>query len=201
MRQARSQDDALAWRAAHIAMRLLIERWAGPRWRGHEMSSVPGARPQLDGAPLSFNLSHSPRFALVGLSMLDPIGVDIEEDRDVSISPERRAKLISYASALVPDVALPADEQARFLQSWVRIEALSKADGRGIGPALKASGASGAGPEGATTPALGAAIQHLAVRDIAAGPGIFAAAASATLPEPIALLQFPTSADGIAALI
>ena len=131
-------DTAVAaeWLAAHVGLRILIERAAGVRWRGMPFERGRGAKPHLKRAPITFSLSHVPGRALIGLSRNNLIGVDLERTRPVRVRPPRRASIEFVAGALNTRQPLPVSVDARFLQSWVRLEALAKADGRGIGRLL-----------------------------------------------------------------
>ncbi|MEQ1716760.1 MAG: phosphopantetheinyl transferase [Hyphomicrobium sp.] len=128
------------WRAAHIALRFCLERFAGDAWRGVPFTIAPGGRPALpEGAP-HFSLSHSDGWALIALSGHGPIGVDLERVRPRKISGARRLGVEAYALALAEGAPLPVSSDARFVQAWCRIEALAKADGRGIGKVLTEAG-------------------------------------------------------------
>lgn len=84
------------------------------------------------GHELWFNVSHTEGFALVALSRVGPVGVDVELAR-----PRRRLQQLA-AHVLAPSDATlwdGADEAAlvdRFYRVWCAKEAVLKADGRGI---------------------------------------------------------------------
>lgn len=162
------------WLSAHIAMRLLLERWGGAGLRAQPFQFTPGGRPFLPGPAPHFSLSHAGRFALIGLTRSAPLGVDIEVISPRVMPLERRSRLIAFAN----DVAGGATEltldhspqdsahaapgpgdganvaTADFIQAWCRVEAFAKADGRGLlavlsqagimGPAKDAAGAGAA---------------------------------------------------------
>ena len=179
---ARVRDE---WLATHIALRLLIERAAGAQWRGATFNRAARGKPQLEGTPLGFSLSHAPGLALIGLSPRGSIGVDIERTRQVRIAAERRAR-IEAAGAALSDRALPSEGGARFLQAWVRLEAFGKAEGCGIGRLLTRLGILGVAAAAWTQPvSAGALAQALrgdsrsvaTVQDAGIGEDIFAAVA------------------------
>ena len=118
---------------AHIALRVLIERAFGPEWRRVPYHISPEGKPSLPDAAGGFSLSHIPGWALIALAATGPVGVDLERRRPISLSPVRREQLEWAAAALVPQRALPVDAEARFLQAWVRLEAVAKAGGMGLG--------------------------------------------------------------------
>ena len=179
---ARVRDE---WLATHIALRLLIERAAGAQWRGATFNRAARGKPQLEGTPLGFSLSHAPGLALIGLSPRGSIGVDIERTRQVRIGAERRAR-IEEAGAALSDRPLPSEGSARFLQAWVRLEAFAKAEGCGIGRLLTRLGILGADAAARAQPAsaralaqaLRADLQSAAtVQDVGIGEDIYAAVA------------------------
>lgn len=130
-------------RLAHVALRVLLMR-AGERDAGVPFSSSRYGKPKLEGGG-EFSLSHTEGFALVGLGGNDAIGVDLERrDRVLRMRPVR-AELVRGAGRSAaacgrsvesyPGDALASDD-AGTLQAWVRLEAVSKADGIGIGRLL-----------------------------------------------------------------
>lgn len=85
-------------------------------------------KPYLRNGELQFNLSHSNEWLLIGVSHLDPIGVDIEEIKPI---PEWRVIEASNPSLFDPHKT-PASTLAEFYQNWTKREALLKAHGFGI---------------------------------------------------------------------
>ena len=134
------------WLATHIALRLLIERAAGTQWRRAVFTRSERGKPHLDGTPLAFSISHAPGLALIGLAPRGSIGVDIERTRRVRVGEARRAR-IEEAGAALSNEPLPTEGNARFLQAWVRLESLAKADGCGIGRLLTRLGILGVSDE------------------------------------------------------
>jgi 4'-phosphopantetheinyl transferase len=200
---ARVRDD---WRATHIALRLLIERAVGPQWRAAAFTRAAHGKPQLDGAPIGFSLSHARGVALIGLTPTGSIGVDVERPRDVRIAAERRAALEAAGAAL--GVPLAGDSQARFLHAWVRLEAYAKAEGCGIGRLLTRLGILGVAAAGRADASgmrqrMGEVADGAAdrVRDLQVGDGIYAAAAFIGV-EPVAEAAWlPTDAKSLEKLI
>ena len=195
---------AAEWLAAHIALRLLLERRVGARWRGMPLVRGQGARPHLEGAPVAFSLSHVSGLALIGLTLSGDIGVDIERERTVRVGAPRRGLIEAAGAALNAEQALPAVAgDARFLQAWVRLEAFAKAQGYGIGRLLTRLGIVGGRDiaavdleERVETARAGAQAQ--AVHDLDLGrEGLFAAVA---LPPAVAVPEvhwLPAALDGL----
>lgn len=89
-------------------------------------------KPYLADAALQFNLSHSGRALLIGLSRAQPLGVDIESGARARpyLEIARRYFTAEEAAALA---ALPAERlQRSFLDLWSAKEAVLKAIGRGL---------------------------------------------------------------------
>jgi 4'-phosphopantetheinyl transferase len=194
------------WLAAHVALRILLERAIGAEWRGRLFVRGVGAKPHLAGAPVTFSLSHVPGWSLVGMSNVEPIGVDLERMRVVNIPGSRRILLERAAEVLGEDASLPERDDTRILKAWVRLEAFAKADGRGIGRLLTQLGIVGANSvQGESfSKRLDDVKQEAppcAAYDLNIAEGLFAAAvmpAGAARPE---IFRFPSSIKGIHELL
>ena len=190
------------WLAAHIVLRLLLERAVGPQWRRAAFVRASSGKPHLDGARITFSLSHAPGLALIGLTSEGSIGVDIERSRTVRVDTARRARIEAAGAALEAAVALPSAAEARFLQAWVRLEALAKAEGCGIGRVLMRLGILGSRGRGdiardAAQSATGALRETVEVRDLVVGEGMFAAAAFAGGPATDQVSWLPATIEGL----
>ena len=190
-------DDQRHWRAAHIALRLLIWRWGGKELAAAPYRFSALGRPEIAGAPFSFSLSHSGSAALIALTAHGPVGVDLERPRHVKIADERRAQIEAYGQSLSREVALPTHSDCRFLQAWVRIEAAAKAEGAGVGRQLTAAGLLGGGQK--RQPQIGTRIYD--VRDLHVGPKSYAAVAAPKLPAVLAISQFPSAETELIKLV
>ena len=186
-------------RAAHIALRLLVERAFGMAWRRVPFDLAGTGKPVLAGAPGSFNLAHVDRFALIGLSATGPIGVDIEPTRAIKVSDERRGRIEKAAVALAGGAELPEAADGRFLQAWGRREACAKADGSGIGRLLTGVGV--IGDLGVQEGRAHELASRFTVVDVSAGAGCHAAVAlapGAIAPAPRTL---PSTTGELEALV
>jgi 4'-phosphopantetheinyl transferase len=136
--------QAQQWTRTRVALRtLLASRLGGSPAQSPFLRSTAG-KPRLADRALEFSLSHSGRFALIGLSSHGPVGVDIETRHHVRLHPDRLHAIEAAAIALAPDVPLPGQGDAtRFVQAWTRLEALAKATGVGIGALLTSLGIRG----------------------------------------------------------
>ena len=165
------------------------------RSRGpHGRPELPKVATHSGGGAVS--LAHTGRYALAGCARGGSIGVDLEAPRGVAIDARRRDIIITAARALTA-APLLSGEGACMLQSWVRLEALAKADGRGIGHLLAAIGAIGGGGNatGATTLA---ALGGIEVRDLDTGPALYGAVALTRGAGAVSLFAAP---DAIAHLL
>jgi 4'-phosphopantetheinyl transferase len=119
-----------------IALRLLLERAAGPAVRGSPILRAAGGKPALASAPVAFNLSDADHLALIAIAREGPIGVDLERVRPLHLAPHRRRAILASGAGLA-GAPWPGDAGDRaLLAAWCRIEAYAKATGRGLAAAL-----------------------------------------------------------------
>ncbi len=192
--------------AAYIALRILIERAAGARWREVPLQQGAHGKPHLEGAPVAFSLSHAPGLALIGVGKAEPIGVDVERARIVRVRAPRRDQIEAAGTFLSVEQPLPANSDVRLLQAWVRLEAFAKAQGCGIGRLLTRLGIMGGSATAcdeikARLDCLRTEFQAMAVRDLPLGEGLFAAVAAPPAPARPEANWLPHSVAGIDALL
>lgn len=194
-------------RAAHIALRVMLERFAGPcvRTRPYRLSAhgkphlvfeeseaSMGAQSRL---PPQFSLSHTQRLALIGVSTSGPIGIDLERHRTPRIMGERRRAIEQAAIELARGAPLPDhNSDARFLTAWVRLEAIAKADGAGVGAHLsiilgRRGSATGSGASGSAA--------TLTAHDLPSPSGFYAALAWSSGVKVPECLAFPADRAGL----
>jgi 4'-phosphopantetheinyl transferase len=207
-RAATFADAAFAdeWLAAHIALRVVLERSLGNAARGVTFARAAQGKPWLEGAAVAFSLSHVPGLALIALSRCGLVGIDVERARAVRVREPRRTRIATAAAALNPSDPLPAGGDARFLQAWVRLEALAKAEGCGVGRLLTRLGISGNGARAekdfrARWDGVLAETPVAAIRDVALGEGVFAAIASASARAVPEVFKLPTSKSAVRELL
>ena len=138
---AAERDIHHARTAARSALRLILAGYVGVELARRPFVIARGGKPALDvsdGRPsIEFSLAHCDTAAVIAISRTGPVGVDVESQRSVRISDHRRALLVHVAITLSPAQPLPTSPgEARFLQGWVRLEALAKATGEGLGALL-----------------------------------------------------------------
>jgi phosphopantetheinyl transferase len=208
-RAAEFADRAQAeeWLAAHIALRIVLERVTGRAARGAAFTRPAGGKPQLEGAPVAFSLAHVPGAALIAIAPGGIVGVDLERARTVRVREPRRSRVEAAAAALDPETPLPAAGEARFLQAWVRLEAFAKAEGTGIGRLLTRLGISGdaAGSDAefrARIACVLGATQVAATRDVALETsGLYAAVSSGPARASFKVLKLPSGKSALEALL
>jgi phosphopantetheinyl transferase len=195
--------------AATVALRVLIGAAAGNRWSSVPFVRAAAGKPTLPGCPCQFSLSHVDGLALIALAP-SAVGVDVERLRSVAIDGERRARIEAAAVLAGGGRALPGSkDQSSFLQAWVRLEALAKADGRGIGYILTVIGAFGAGRRSAAhahdapgDAGFAEIARHFGTHDLALGGDLLAAVACAPrFAASVVQRQLPLNADGLARLL
>jgi len=207
-RAAEFADRAQAeeWLAAHVALRIVLERVAGRAARRAAFTRSAGGKPQLEDARAAFSLAHSPGAALIAIARGGTVGVDLECARKVRVREPRRSRIEVAAAALNPEEPLPAEQEVRFLQAWVRLEAFAKAEGSGIGRLLTRLGISGdaAGSEvefRARIDSVLGATQVAATRDVALDGGLFAAVSSGPARAAFEVFRLPAGKSALEELL
>ena len=207
-RAATFADPAQAeeWLAAHIALRIVLERMLGNAARGVTFARAALGKPRLDGAPIAFSLSHIPGLALIALAREGIVGVDVERARAVRVREPRRTRIEAAGAALNASDPLPEGGDARFLQAWVRLEALAKGEGCGVGRLLARLGISGPstdqeGDFRARIDGNLAETQIATIRDVALGEGLFAAVAAGPARAALEVLRLPASKNALRELL
>jgi 4'-phosphopantetheinyl transferase len=121
-------------------LRVVLARALGAAPERLEFSYGARGKPALGGgfqdAPLSFNVSHSGDYALIGLAAGQAIGVDIERLRPM---PDFESIATGYFSAAETRAILghaEGDRLRAFFRCWTRKEAFMKVSGEGMGIAL-----------------------------------------------------------------
>ena len=86
------------------------------------------------GRPLWFSLAHSEDFAVIALSRVAEVGVDLERSRAVEQWQRVADRVLDRQERMQLDVAVGAGDEpgSAFLRHWCRVEAELKAIGCGI---------------------------------------------------------------------
>jgi 4'-phosphopantetheinyl transferase len=99
---------------------------------GYSTNGKPELESEFASAGIHFNLAHSEDLALIAITKIGPVGVDVECVRPVNNVDELVARFFSpREDALFQKVPEP-EKPAAFFNLWTRKEALLKATGEGI---------------------------------------------------------------------
>lgn len=117
---------------AHGALRLVLAACTGRDPRALRFVTAPRGKPALTHGGPHFSLSHSDAVALIAVSWVSPVGVDVERVRpDLDVAPLARPLLPLSDRARLD--ALPAAQRPRaWFRAWTRLEAAAKASGAGL---------------------------------------------------------------------
>ncbi len=149
-RAARFQHDHLCRRfiASHGFLRHILAAYHKTAPEALEYSFNKYGKPYLtkNNAAIWFNLAHSADMALVAVTRIGEIGVDVEQLREVSqawniadkyFHPQEKTVLQTSDKAVFPSL---------FLSMWTKKEACIKAVGKGLAQSLTAFNTAGENP-------------------------------------------------------
>lgn len=193
--------------AAHSALRILLERIAGPAVRGRVLVRPPGGKPWLEAGGAEFSLSHSDGLALIGVSSALPLGVDLERARPVRLAARRLAEISAVGAGLSDKPLPPLGAERAFLQAWARLEAFAKARGRGLAQTLADVGVRGMGHRALSPPEIEgrtrqiARTERIGVYDVELSPALHGAVGAPHGTRPPRPRPFPADASMIEQLL
>jgi 4'-phosphopantetheinyl transferase len=98
----------------------------------------PALAPPLAAAGLEFNVSHSGELALYAVGLHRPLGVDVEQVRELDELEALAERNFSSAERRALLALPPAERPAGFFACWTRKEAFIKALGEGLSHPLSA---------------------------------------------------------------
>lgn len=120
----------------HAALRMILAAYSEIPAHALRFRPNPYGKPGLEGArlkfPLAFNLSHSDDLAVIAISRLTPLGVDIEFLR---VMPDLEALATRFFAPREQATLLqlpPRDRVRAFYRCWTGKEAFIKALGLGL---------------------------------------------------------------------
>jgi 4'-phosphopantetheinyl transferase len=125
---AAGRRDGARWAVARGALRALLGERLGAAPERVALTAGPHGKPEVPGARLRFNVSHSGELAVIALADGFEVGVDVER-------LDRRSRAVERTLTAAERAALAgvADRHAALLRVWCRKEALAKAIGGGLG--------------------------------------------------------------------
>ncbi len=113
---------------AHLALDWLLAAYLGVTPAQLVFERGAAGKPQLQGEPLQFSLSHSERLALVAVARSQPVGADVQAPHPATTRAWFARRI---CSAREYDRHLTNPEPDELLRLWVRKEAVLKARGAG----------------------------------------------------------------------
>ena len=136
----RSPQDAERYLSAHGALRLILADALECNPHALRFGERAKGKPYLEGAPLEFNLSHSGNVALVAVSWVRQVGVDVEQLRPLPDLDSLAARVCNEGERTSIMGLAQADRERAFFALWTRKEALAKASGEGIAAVFRNDG-------------------------------------------------------------
>lgn len=125
--------DRNRYRAAHCALRQVLSTYIGIQPQDIQFVFGPEGKPASRNNPRCFfNLSHSDKWALIGVSQSTEIGVDIEAMRTVDDIFAIASSVFSQKEITALASMAPHQHNESFLVGWTRKEACLKALGNGL---------------------------------------------------------------------
>ena len=135
-RAARLQQEMhrLRWSRSRALLRRLLGAYLERGPKTIEFAEGRHGKPAVTGGDgIEFNLSHSGSLVVLAVTSGNPLGVDVEAEREVR-EPLAIADRLFGADEAERLRSLPeADRSHEFLRSWVRYEAVLKCRGKRLG--------------------------------------------------------------------
>lgn len=172
------EHDRRRYIAARCALRECLSACTGVAPGALQIVAEAFEKPRLANVPgCHFNLSRRQEWALLGISQVGEIGVDIEMRHRVGEIEMLARTHLSAAEFKTFLAVAPAERDDAFLRGWTRKEACLKAVGAGlrIAPASLEVGLGDGAVELSIALPLGST--RVEVRSINSGPGVLAAVA------------------------
>jgi 4'-phosphopantetheinyl transferase len=98
----------------------------------YSQNGKPALNGSFAGSGLAFNLAHSQDLALIAVTRLGPIGVDVEQIRPVADADDLVERFFSPREIALFKTLPDEQKNAAFFNLWTRKEAWLKATGEGI---------------------------------------------------------------------
>jgi len=127
----RFADHRRRYQIGHGALRSILGGYLGKDPRDFEFVQGPRGKPYLAEAGPFFNLSHSGKLALIGISAVE-VGLDCEKVRHLESLTEIARKHFSEPEFAELDALQGSARELAFYRCWTRKEAYIKALGEGL---------------------------------------------------------------------
>jgi 4'-phosphopantetheinyl transferase len=182
----RFERDRNRFTAGRGQLRTILGRYLQTKPQAIEFAYGEHGKPfvaGLAGSGLHFNLAHSQDLALLAVTRVAPVGVDVEHIRLPEDADQLVARFFSPRESATFQRLTREHKPAAFFNLWTRKEAWLKATGEGIGSRLDQVEVSFLPGEPARLLSLSSAAQSPAtwtLHELAPAPGFAAALAVAT---------------------
>jgi len=133
----RFEEDRSRYIASHVAVRCILAKHAGCEARSLVFCEGANGKPELEGAAIHHNLTHSGDLALLAVSLGEPVGIDIEKTRFVPEALDIAGRMFSEPERRMLVEAPEQEQSDLFLRCWTAKEAVVKATGQGLSGALQ----------------------------------------------------------------
>jgi 4'-phosphopantetheinyl transferase len=98
----------------------------------YSANGKPGFAAGVENGGIHFNLAHSEDLALIAVTRIGPVGVDVEYVRELKDMDQLVTRFFSARENEVFQKVAASEKPAAFFNLWTRKEALLKATGEGI---------------------------------------------------------------------
>jgi 4'-phosphopantetheinyl transferase len=131
--------DRTRYIRSHVELRRVLSAYVGCAPHDVQFERTPQGKPYLIGSNLHFNLSHSGRYAVVGVCAASAIGVDVEEIRVIPECHDLARKYFAPHEAAWIREGADEEQLERFYRLWTIKEAFVKATGDGMSALARAA--------------------------------------------------------------
>jgi 4'-phosphopantetheinyl transferase len=131
----RFERDSQRYIAAHVALRLILSRYANLATASLVFAETEYGKPFLvntEAQGLLFNMSHSGDVALIAVTREREVGIDVEFMRADFATSEVAENFFSVAEIYTLSGLHPRERTRAFFNCWTRKEAYVKARGEGL---------------------------------------------------------------------
>jgi 4'-phosphopantetheinyl transferase len=135
----RFERDQNRFIAGRSFLRTVLGRYLNQNPAEIKFNYTTRGKPALDSSPgtdLHFNLSHSHDFALLAVTKICPVGVDVEQIRPLRDADAIADRFFSERESSTLKALPPEQKPVGFFNLWTRKEAWLKATGEGISDLL-----------------------------------------------------------------
>jgi 4'-phosphopantetheinyl transferase len=129
----RYEHDRQGFVAARCGMRELLGRYLDREPGAIEFTYGAHGKPLLADNALMFNLSHSGEWAMLGIAIDRPIGVDLEQIKPMENVEKLTARFFTPGEHQRLLKTSKSDRTGMFFRTWTCKEAYLKATGEGLG--------------------------------------------------------------------